>query len=212
MKWKDIFSLHDLDLGCTSLVKHSIQLTSKVPFKQRPPRIPAAMLEEVKRHLRELEQLRVIERSSSLYASNVVLVRKKDGSLRFCVDLRRLNSLTVRDAYPLRRIDESLDALCRSQWFSVLDLKSGYYQVELEQEDRGKTAFTVPGLGLWQFVRMPFGLTNAPATFQRLMESCMADLYLTYCLLYLDDIIVFSRTFDEHLDRLDAVFKCLRSA
>jgi hypothetical protein len=120
--------------------------------------------------------------------------------------------MTIRDAYPLPRIEEILDALHGAEWFSTLDLKSGYWQVETSEEDKEKTAFTVGSLGFFECNRMPFGLTNAPATFQRLMESCMGDLYLTYCLLYIDDIIVFSRTYEEHLERLEAIFKRLQEA
>lgn len=211
-KWKDIFSQHDLDLGCTDLVKHTIKLTTDVPFKERARRIPPSMMEQVRAHLQEMENLGVIQRSSSPYSSNVVLVKKKDGALRFCIDLRKLNELTVKDAYPLPRIEDTLDALQGSCWFSALDLKSGFWQVELEEEDRKKTAFTVGSLGFWEACRMPFGLTNAPATFQRLMEACMGDLYLTYCLLYLDDVIIFSRTYEEHLERLQAVFSRIKEA
>jgi hypothetical protein len=159
------------------------------------------MIDEVREHLQEMLDLGVIRRSESPYASNVVLVRKKDGSLRFCIDLRRLNNLTVRDAYALPRIDDTLDALGGARWFSTLDLKSSYWQVELAEEDKEKTAFTVGPLGFWECNRMPFGLTNAPATFQRLMESCMGDLYLNYCLLYLDDIVVYSETYEQHVER-----------
>ena len=159
-----------------------------------------------------METLGVIRRSQSPYASNVVIVRKKNGALRFCFDLHHLNQLTVPDCYSLPRIDLTLDVLSRSRWFSCLDLKSGYWQVPLAEEDKCKTAFTVGPLGFWKCERMPFGLTNAPATFQRLMENCMGDLYLIYCLLYLDDIIIFSRTYEEHILRLEAFFEKLKAA
>lgn len=209
-RWREVFSQHDLDLGHATKVKHRIRLKEDTPFKERSRRIPPAMIEEVRQHLKEMLDLGVIRRSESPYASNIVLVKKKDGSLRFCIDLRRLNSLTVRDAYALPRIDDTLDALGGACWFSTLDLKSSYWQVELAEEDRHKTAFTVGPLGFWECNRMPFGLTNAPATFQRLMESCMGDLYLSYCLLYLDDIVVYSKTYEEHVVRLEAVFQRLK--
>ena len=168
------------------------------------------MLEEVRAHLKEMVDLQVIQRSESSFSSNVVLIRKKDGSLRFCIDLRKLNAITIPDAYALPRIDDTLDALNGAKWFSTLDLKSSYWQVDVAEEDRHKTAFSVGPLGFWECLRMPFGLFNAPATFQRLMESCMGDLHLTYCLLYLDDIVVYSSTYEEHLIRLSAIFQRLR--
>ena len=168
------------------------------------------MIEDVRKHLQEMADFGVIRQSSSPYAPNIVLVKEKDGSLRFCIDLRRLNLLTIRDAYSLPRIDESLDALGRAGWFTTLDLKSAYWQVELEEGDREKTAFTAGNLGFWECNAMPFGCTNAPATFQRLIESCMGDLYLSSCLLFLDDIVVFSKTYEEHIEKLEAVFQHLR--
>ena len=211
-RWSCVFSKHDLDLGRTDLVEHEIKLNSNVPFKERHRFIPHAMVEEVRTHLREMLDLQVIRKSHSPYASNVVLVRKKDGSLRFCIDLRRLNNLTVKDSYNLPRIDDTLDAIQGAKWFSTLDLKSGYWQVEIAEQDKHKTAFSVGNLGFFECNRMAFGLTNAPATFQRLMETCMDDLYLNYCLLYLDDIVVFSRSYDEHLVRLEAIFQRLHEA
>jgi hypothetical protein len=122
-KWESVFSLHDMDLGNTSMVKHKIRLTDDIPFKQKYRRIPPAMVDDVKQHLQEMHRLGVIRPSSSPYASNIVLVRKKDNSLRFCIDFRQLNSLTVKDAYAIPRIEESFDALHGSTWFSTLDLK-----------------------------------------------------------------------------------------
>ena len=139
------------------------------------------MIDEVRAHL-DMVELGAIRRSCSPFASNVVLVRNTDGSLRFCIDLRRPNSSTVPDAYSLPRIEETLDALGGATWFSTLDLKSAYWQIELAEEDKEKTALTVGSLGFWECNRMPFGLTNAPATFQRLIENCMGDLNLSSCL------------------------------
>ena len=126
--------------------------------------------------------------------------------------MRILNSRTIPDSYSLPRIDSTFDVLSGAKWFSVLDLKSGYWQVPLVKEDKCKTAFTVGPLRFWECERMPFGLTNASTTFQRLMENCMGDLHLTYCLLYLDDIIIYSRTYKEHILCLGAVLKKLREA
>ena len=145
-------------------------------------------------------QVGAIRCSNSPWASTVVLVRKKDGSLRFCIDLRRLNARMIKDAYSLPRIDETLDCLGGAVIFTSLDLKSGYWQVEMDEESKVLTAFTVSPLGFYECERMPFELTNAPATFQRLMESCLGELHLNWCIIYLDDIIVFSRTPEEHLE------------
>ena len=210
LKWKCIFALNDLDLGCTHTVTHHIKLTESTPFKERYRHIPPNMYEEVRNHIQEMLDSDVIRLSNSPFASPVVLVRKKDGSLRFCIDFRKLNSRTIKDAHALPRIDEALDTLSGSSWFSALDLKAGYWQVEVAEADKEKTAFTVGPLGFYEYNRMPFGLVNAPATFQRLMTVCMGDLNLTECLLYLDDIIVFSKSFESHLQRLEHVFQRLK--
>ena len=133
-------------------------------------------------------------------------------SLHFCIDLRKLNARTIKDTYSLPRIEESLDCLNRARIFSSLDLKSGYWQVKLDDDSIPLTAFTVGPLGFYECVRMPFGLTNAPATFQRLMESCLGELHLNWCIIYLDDIIIHARTPEEHLERLEAVFERLKKA
>ena len=150
-----------------------------------------------------------IRESQSPFSSNIVLVRKKDNSLRFCIDYCKLNNRTIRDAYSLPRIDESLDSLSGSKYFSRLDLRSGYWQVGVKETDKYKTAFSAGPLGFFECNRMAFGLTKAPATFQRLMERCMGELHLKECLIYLDDIIIFSKSFDEHIKSLENVFKQL---
>ena len=150
-----------------------------------------------------------IRKSSSPWASMVVLVRKKDGSLRFYINLRCLNLHTIKDAYSLPLIDETLDCLGGAPTFTSLDLKSRYWQVEMNEDSRELTAFTVGPLGFYECDRMPFGLTNAPATFQCLMESCLGDLHLNWCIIYLDDIILFTEDPDEHIKRLKGVFQKL---
>ena len=153
----------------------------------------------------------IIQPSHSPWAAPVVLVGKRDGGLRFCVDYRKLNDLTRKDAYPLPRIDDALDSLNKACWFSTLDLASGYWQVELDPRDKHKTAFTTRQ-GLFEFDVLSFGLCNSPSTFQRLMDLVLADGQWTTCLVYLDDIIIFGRTFQEHLGRLDEVLTKLRQA
>ena len=153
----------------------------------------------------------VVQHSSSPWSSPIVMVKKKDGSWRFCVDYRKLNSVTHQDAYPLPWIDATLDSLSGAAYFTTLDLASGYWQVEVEEQDKEKTAFSTPQ-GHFEFNVMPFGLTNAPATFQRLMECVLAGLSGEQCLIYLDDIVVFSKTFQEHIVRLTNVFQALHQA
>ena len=210
LKWKDVFSLHSMDYGRTDRVKHDVKLTDERPIKMRHRRVPPSMVKEVKDHLQEMLANRHIRPSSSPWAFPAVLARKKDNSLRFCVDYRDLNAKTIRDAYALPRIDETMDALKGATLFSSLDLRGGYWQVDLEEDAKQKTAFTVGNLGFYEFNVMPFGLTNSPATFQRLMEMCLAELQYNDCLVYLDDIIIFSSTLEEHLCRLEKVFSRLR--
>ena len=209
-RFSDIFSLSDMDLGRTSLLEHRIELSDTVPFKQRHRRIPPAMFSEVKQHLQQMLQAGVIRHSNSPWCSNMVLVRKKDGSLRLCIDYRELNKRTIRDSYSLPRIEETLDSLAGAQYFSSLDLRSGYWQCQIAEEHKPRTAFSAGPLGFFEFNSMPFGLTNAPSTFQRLMERCLQDLHLKECLIYLDDIVIFSSTLEEHLERLEHVFARLR--
>ena len=154
----------------------------------------------------------VIRSSSSPWASPVVMVKKKDGSMRFCVDFRQMNDATIKDAHPLPRIDDTLESLYGAQYFTTLDLKSGYWQVPIKEEDKEKTAFRTSSGQLYEFNQLPFGLCNAPATFSRLMDRTLAGLAWNICLYYLDDIIVFSATWAEHIQRLKAVFERLRRA
>ena len=209
LKWKHIFSTGITDLGNCDLVKHEIHLKDETPFKEPHRRIPPAIFQEVREHLKEMLEAEAIRPSASPYSSNVVIVRKKDGTIRFCVDFRKLNSRTKTDAYAIPRVDDTLHLLAGAKYFTKLDLRSGYWQVEIKEEDKEKTAFQVGTMGFYELNRMPFGLCNAPATFQRLMERCMGDLNLRDCLIYLDDIIIFSSTVEEHLQRLDAVFSRL---
>ena len=159
----------------------------------------------------QLVEKGLVEPGGGAWSSPVVLVRKKDQSWRLCVDYRRLNSATRKDAYPLPRIDDSLDALTGSAYFSTLDLLSGYWQVPLDRDAQEKAAFVTRG-GLWTWKVLPFGLTSAPATFERLMEQVLKGLQWKTLLLYLDDVIVYSPDIDSHLDRLAEVLDRFRAA
>ena len=184
------FFLHNTDVGHTTAVHHTIPNGDARPVKQPLRRLPHALRPTVDAQLDAMLKADVIQPSCSPWSSPIVLVKKKDGTHRFCVDYRQLNSLTVKDSYPLPRIDETLDSLSGAKLFSTADLASGYWQVPVSPDDRSKTAFST-ARGLYEFKSMPFGLANAPSTFQRLMESTLAGLQWEDCLIYLDDIIVF---------------------
>ena len=153
----------------------------------------------------------IIEPSKSQWASNIVLVTKKNGQVRFCVDYRKLNEVTIKDSYPLPRVDDCLEALSGAKWFSSMDLNSGFWQIGMDDTDKEKTAF-LRSMGLFQFTVMPFGLVNAPSTFERLMEDVLRGLQWQECLIYMDDIISPSSTFEEGLNRLESIFIRLRGA
>ena len=184
------FSLDEWDVGLAKVVEHHIRLSDTRPFRERSRRIAPADIDDIRRHLKDLLAAGIIKESRSLYASPIVIVRKKNGSVRMCIDYRTLNNRTIPDQYTTPRIDDALDCLSGSHWFSVLDLWSGYYQIPMSEEDREKTAFICP-LGFYKFQRMPQGITGAPATFQRLMERAVGDMHLIQVIVYLDDIIVF---------------------
>jgi len=205
-----IFAYKHGDLGRTDVLNHRIE-TSGSPIRQPVRRVPLPQRDEIKRLLTEMQEKNIIAPSKSPWASPIVLVPKKDGSLRFCVDYRKVNEITHKDAYPIPRIDDTLDTLAGSMCFSTLDLKSGYWQVGVDPEHREKTAFCTHE-GLFQFNVMPFGLCNAPATFQRLMDMVLSGLQWSSCIVYIDDIIVVGRTFDEHLNNLKQVFERIEKA
>ena len=211
LAYSDVFSSSDSDLGRTSAVYHKIITTSTLPIRQPIRQIPPFKREKVQQLLSEMQEKDIIQRSNSPWASSIVLVTKKDGTTRFCADYRKLNEVTRKDAYPLPRIDMTLDTLAGSQWFSTLDLVSGYWQVEVAKEDQSKTVFCTTE-GLFKFKVMPFGLCNAPATFQCLIDLVLAGLHWDHCLFYLDDVIVLGRSFPEHLQSLQLVFARLREA
>ncbi|GBN02467.1 Transposon Ty3-I Gag-Pol polyprotein [Araneus ventricosus] len=174
-EFQNLFSTCDADVGRCNMTQHRINTGDHLPIKQYPRRLPFARKEEAERLVNEMGENGIIEESSGPWDSPIVLVEKKDASIRFCVDYRKLNEIAKNDSYLLPRIDDTLDALNGSQWFTTLDLKCGYWQVEIRPEDREKTAFTT-GQGLWQFKVMPFGLCKAPATFERLMETVLRGL------------------------------------
>ena len=210
-EFSDVFSQGEDDLGCTPLLEHTIE-THGPPLRQPYRRQNLAARREEMVQVQQMLASDVIRPSNSPWVSPVVMVKKKDGRLRFCVDLRQLNAATVKDAHPLPRIDDLLDALHGARWFSTLDLKSGYWQVPIMERDKEKTAFRTSSGQLYEFNQVPFGLCNASATFSLLMDHILSGLHWETCLFYLDDIIVFSSTWEEHLARLCQVFERLRHA
>ena len=210
-EFSDVFSQGEDDLGCTPLLEHTIE-THRPPLRQPYRRQNPAVRREEMAQVQQMLASNVIRPSNSPWALPVVMVKKKDGSLRFCVDFRQLNAATVKDAHPLPKIDDLLDALHGARWFSTLDLKSGYWQVLIMERDKEKTAFRTSSGQLYEFNQVPFGLCNAPATFSRLMDRVLSGLRWETYLFYLDDIIVFSSTWEEHLARLRQVFERLRHA
>ncbi|MGH0129364.1 UNVERIFIED_CONTAM: hypothetical protein FKN15_043515 [Acipenser sinensis] len=211
LTYRHSFATNPEDVGRTHMVQHSIDTGEARPIKLRPRRQPLARQEATEEALKEMREAGIIEPSDSPWTSPVVMVPKKDGKWRFCVDYRRLNDVTEKDSYPLPRIDESLDLVAGSKWFSSLDLRSGYWQVALSPAGRPKTAFST-GRGLWQFTVMPFGLCNAPATFERLMEKVLVGLPPTECLVYLDDLLVHGKTFQAALASLREVLRRVTEA
>ena len=207
-EYHDIFSLEKHDMGHTNVTKHKIFLKDPdtPPFKEHFCRIPPPQLDEVREHLKLMLDAGVIRPSNSPWCNAVVLVRKKDGSLCFCIDFRKLNSLTVKDSHPLPCICETLESLAGAAHYLTFDMNSGFWQVPMDEESKQYTAFTLGSMGLYECESMPFGLCNAPPTFQRLMQNCLGELNLTYCLIYLDDVIVFSNMPEEHLRRMQVVF------
>jgi transposase InsO family protein len=212
VQWKHLFSASETDTGHTDKVFHCIEVTDPIPFHEKPRRIPPGALEEVRQHIKGLLASGAIRNSHSPWASNVVLVRKKNGSLRLCIDLRQLNSRTIRDSYALPRVDELIDALHGAKYFTSLDMRSSYHQVEVAEEHKERTAFSVGPIGFFEWNRMCFGLCNAPATYQRLMGIVLHDLLMKTCVCYLDDVVVFSKTPEEHITRLNEVFERFQDA
>ena len=211
-EYHDIFSLEKHEIGQTRAVEHTIVLKDldTQPFKERFHQITPPQVDEVREHLKLMLDARAIHPSNNPWCNAVVLVCKKDGSLQFCINFRRLNALTCKDSHPLPRISEMLDSLAGSAFYSTFDLTLGFWQVPMAEDSKQFTAFTLGSMGLFECDRMPFGLCNAPATFQRLMQNCLGELNLTYCLIYLDDVIVYSKTPEEHLLHMRVVFDHLR--
>ncbi|MEW8090853.1 MAG: reverse transcriptase family protein, partial [Candidatus Thiodiazotropha endolucinida] len=211
-EFSDVFMSPNGQLSQTDLAEHYIDTGDTKPFKTPCHRLPLFKKPIVEAEIKKMLEQKVIEPSVSPWNSPICLVAKKSGEWRFCVDLRALNSVTKLDTYPLPRIDETLDQLSNSKYFSTLDMASGYWQLNLSPQDRDKTSFAIPGVGTFRFRVMCFGLKNAPSSFSRLMEIVLRGLQFDKCLVYLDDIIVMGENFDSELENLKLVLLRFREA
>jgi hypothetical protein len=209
-KYKDVFPDKLPGLPPSRDHDHEIKLVPDAAIpKKKMYRMSPLEIEAVKKELNELIERGAIQPSKSPFGSPVLFVKKKDDTLRMCIDYRALNKITVKNHYPLPLIDQIFDALKNAKYFTKIDLTSGYHQIRIKPEDIPKTAFMTP-FGLYEFLVMAFGLTNAPATFQDLMQTVFKDQLYIFVLVYIDDILIFSGTEEEHLKHLEQVLKILR--
>ena len=211
LRYRDIFVTSSKNPGQTDLVECEIDTGPAKSFKLQPYRVSHKEGEAMEAEIAQYLRLGLIRESTSPWASPVLMIRKPDGAIRFCIDYRRLNSVTIKDSYPMPRVDDLLDVLGRAKIFSTMDVASGYWNVKMARNSIEKTAFTCK-YGLYEWLVMPFGLCNAVPIFERLMEHVLRDYKWRTCLVYLDDVIVFSEDFAEHLVRLGQVLDCFRKA
>ena len=210
-EYKDLFVQSDLELGRTDRVSMQIETGDHPPIRQRPYRTPWSQKSLVEEHIGSMLEADVIKESASPWASPIVMVPKKDGTKRFCVDYRKLNRVIKQNSYPLPNIDDILTSMHQSTVFSCLDLKSGYWQIPLDPDSQEKTAF-ICHAGLYHFNVVPFGISIAPPVFQELMDKVLIGIRGKFTTAYLDDIIIYSRTVEEHLEHMNEVFKRLADA
>ena len=206
----EVFSLFDGDLGFCDVLKHSIPTTTDKPVYLPHRQIPVQLQSKVRKCLDNWLKQGIIRLSKSPYASQVVIVCKKTSEIHLCVNFRRLNAISIHNSFPLPRVEEALQAVQATVWFSSFDLAQGYLQMAMEEEDILKTAFRAGSSGLYEFTRMPFRLTNTGASFCRLMEMCIGDQQYITLLFYLDDICIFAEAADLMLDRIELVFSHLK--
>ena len=210
MEFHHIFCLEKNEMGCTDATEHIIELLPKQdePFKERFRRIAPHKVEEVCQHIQEMLDRGAIWPSQSPWCNAIILVQKKDGTLRFCIDFRHLNACTKKDSYPIPKCLETMESLVRAHFFSTMDLKSGFWQVKVSVYSCQYMAFMVGSMGVYEFLCMPYSLCNVPAMFQCLMQNCLGELNLSFPMVYLDNMIVYSEMPEDHLTWLQAIFDC----
>ena len=204
-EYYDIFSLEPGQVGCTNLGKHKIRVVDDEPFKEQFWRISPPMVDEVQAHVKDMLEVGTVCPSQSPWCNAVVLVCRKEEGLHFCIDFHKLNARTMKDSYLLPQIQEPIESLVRAGCISCLDLKAGFWQIAMDKASKQYTAFTMVDLGFFKCECMSFRMCNAPAMFQGLMQNCLGELSLTYCLIYLDHMIVFLKMEEEHLQHLHVV-------
>ena len=211
----DVFSRQKADIGYCNFVEHEIEIEEgSVPHREGARRMTPHKSEACRKEIEMLMEYDMIEPSKSPWACGVVMAKKKGGQLRFCCDFRYMNAVTVKDAYPIPRIDESLSKLGDAKFFTTLDLGSAFWQGALRKQDLEKMGFACE-LELFQWKRMPFGLCNATATFQRLMAQALTSVTKKYgnlIMCYVDDVVIATPTLEDHIERLDEVFTCMKQA
>ena len=205
--FEDVLSIKP---GKTDIIEHHIVTNTTKPIKLPPYRVPQAYQIMIRQEIQEMLNQGIIEPSVSEWASPIVPILKKDGSLRLCVDYRRLNAISQTNAYPMPRIEDLLDQLGQAYFLSTLDLTRGYWQVPMAKTSCHKTAFVTP-FGQFQFTVMPFGLSGAPSTFQQMMDSLIKDKH-DFAAAYLDDLVIFSSTWENHMQHLRTILQQLRKA
>ena len=211
LKNRDVFAMSMGEMGCTNVTEVKIDMEDPTPFRQKMRPVPPGAYEELRAHLLELMTAGVIRKSQSPFSSNIVLVRKKSGELRLCVDFRQLNNRCTRDSYAIPRIDMLIDSLKDAKYFASVDLFSGYYQIKITDDHTERTAFSTP-CGLYEYLKLPFGYKNAPGVFQRMIDKVLDGLLMKTCVAYIDDIIIHGKTKQELYDNLQEVFDRLKCA
>ena len=208
-KYENICIYGDKKINKTNVMKCNIRLKDETPIMQKAYRESEENREIIKKEIDKMLKEGIIKESYSPWSSPVVIVNKKTGDKRFCIDFRKINQMTITDAYPIPRINDLLEKFRTMKWFTTIDLASGYWQIEMEEKDKEKTAF-ICSQGLYEFNVMPFGLKNAPAIFQRTMNKIFKKYIDKFMNVYIDDIIIYSKDWNEHLEHIEIILKELQ--